>query len=101
MLLELEHGGEEVTEALDALQGLVQGEREQSRLTVGKRKAVVDLPGFSFQGLFAWLTWMFVHLMLILSVKNRLFIFLNWMMSYLANDSTLRLMLKPETPAKE
>jgi NADH dehydrogenase len=65
--------------------------------TVGKRKAVVDLPGLSFQGLFAWLTWMFVHLMLILSVKNRLFIFLNWMMSYFANDSTLRLMLKADT----
>jgi NADH:ubiquinone reductase (H+-translocating) len=65
--------------------------------TVGKRKAVVDLPGFHFQGFFAWLTWMFVHLMLILSVKNKLFIFLNWMMSYFANDSTLRLMLKAGT----
>jgi len=65
--------------------------------TVGKRKAVVDLPGFHFQGFFAWLTWMFVHLMLILSVKNKLFIFLNWMMSYFANDSTLRLILKPDT----
>ena len=68
-----------------------------SMATVGKRKAVVDLPNFSFQGRFAWLTWMFVHLMLILSVKNRLFIFLNWMMSYFANDSTLRLMLKADT----
>jgi len=65
--------------------------------TVGKRKAVVDLPGFSFQGVFAWLTWMFVHLMLILNIKNRLFIFLNWMMSYFVNDSTLRLMLKADT----
>jgi NADH dehydrogenase len=64
--------------------------------TVGKRKAVVDLPGFSFQGLFAWFTWMFVHLMLILNMKNKLFIFLDWMMSYFANDSTLRLMLKAE-----
>ncbi|HEY4286092.1 MAG TPA: NAD(P)/FAD-dependent oxidoreductase [Puia sp.] len=67
-----------------------------SMATVGKRKAVVDLPGFSFQGVFAWLTWMFVHLMLILSVKNKLIIFLNWMMSYFANDSTLRLMLKAD-----
>jgi NADH:ubiquinone reductase (H+-translocating) len=65
--------------------------------TVGKRKAVVDLPHFRFQGFFAWLTWMFVHLMLILSVKNKLFIFFNWMMSYFANDSTLRLMLRPDT----
>jgi NADH:ubiquinone reductase (H+-translocating) len=65
--------------------------------TVGKRKAVVDLPGFSFQGVFAWLTWMFVHLMLLLNVKNRLIVFLNWMMSYFANDSTLRLMLRADT----
>jgi NADH dehydrogenase len=65
--------------------------------TDGKRKAVVDLPHFHFQGFFAWLTWMFVHLMLILSVKNKLFIFFNWMMSYFANDSTLRLMLRPDT----
>ncbi len=67
-----------------------------SMATVGKRKAVVDLPGFSFQGGLAWLTWMFVHLMLILSVKNKLIVFLNWMMSYFANDSTLRLMLKAD-----
>ncbi|MDR3713941.1 MAG: NAD(P)/FAD-dependent oxidoreductase [Puia sp.] len=67
-----------------------------SMATVGKRKAVVDLPAFSFQGRLAWLTWMFVHLMLILSVKNKLIIFLNWMMSYFANDSTLRLMLRAD-----
>ena len=65
--------------------------------TVGKRKAVVDLPHIRFQGVFAWFTWMFVHLMLILSVKNKLFIFLNWMMSYFANDSTLRLILRANT----
>ncbi|HVS97679.1 MAG TPA: NAD(P)/FAD-dependent oxidoreductase [Puia sp.] len=64
--------------------------------TVGKRKAVVDLPGFSFQGFFAWLTWMFVHLMLLLNVRNKLIVFFNWTMSYFANDSTLRLMLKAD-----
>ena len=63
--------------------------------TVGKRKAVVDLPFASFQGVFAWLTWMFLHLMLILSVKNKLFIFINWMVSYFTNDTTLRLILLP------
>jgi NADH dehydrogenase len=72
-----------------------------SMATVGKRKAVVDLPGIHFQGFFAWLTWMFVHLMLIFSVKNKLFIFFNWMMSYFANDSTLRLMLKPDTGSQQ
>lgn len=63
--------------------------------TVGKRKAVVDLPKFSFQGFLAWLVWMFLHLMLILSVKNRLFIFINWAINYVTNDTTLRLILIP------
>ena len=66
-----------------------------SMATVGKRKAVVDLPKFSFQGRLAWFTWMFVHLMLILSVKNKLSIFITWMYSYFNNDSTLRVLLKP------
>ncbi len=66
-----------------------------SMATIGKRKAVVDLPKFSFQGRLAWFTWMFVHLMLILSVKNKLLIFMNWAMSYFNNDSTLRILLKP------
>lgn len=65
--------------------------------TIGKRKAVVDLPTFSFQGFFAWLFWMFLHLMLILSVKNKLFIFINWAISYFTNDTTLRLILLPTT----
>lgn len=65
--------------------------------TIGKRKAVVDLPSFSFKGFFAWLFWMFLHLMLILSVKNKLFIFINWAISYFTNDTTLRLILLPTT----
>lgn len=63
--------------------------------TVGKRKAVVDLPFLSFQGVLAWFTWMFLHLMLIVSVKNRLIIFINWAISYFTNDTTLRLILLP------
>jgi len=66
-----------------------------SMATVGKRKAVVDLPSFSFQGRLAWFTWMFLHLMLILSVRNKLFIFINWAISYFTNDTTLRLILLP------
>lgn len=66
-----------------------------SMATIGKRRAVVDLPSFSFQGRLAWFTWMFLHLMLILSVKNKLIIFINWAISYFTNDTTLRLMLLP------
>ena len=64
-----------------------------SMATIGKNKAVVDLPFIKFKGFFAWLTWMFVHLMLILSVKNKLIIFINWAWAYFTKDTSLRLIL--------
>lgn len=64
-----------------------------SMATIGKNKAVVDLPFIKFKGFFAWLTWMFVHLMLILSVKNKLIIFINWAWAYITKDTSLRLIL--------
>lgn len=64
-----------------------------SMATIGKKKAVVDLPGMSFQGRLAWLFWMFLHLMLILSVRNKLVTFINWTISYFTNDSALRLII--------
>ena len=65
-----------------------------SMATIGKYRAVVDLPFIKFQGFFAWYVWMFLHLMLILSVRNKLSIFFNWAWSYLLKDSSLRLILK-------
>ncbi|AZI34217.1 NAD(P)/FAD-dependent oxidoreductase [Kaistella carnis] len=66
-----------------------------SMATIGKHRAVVDLPKFKFQGLLAWYFWMFLHLMLILSVRNKLAIFFNWMWSYINKDSSLRLIIIP------
>jgi len=66
-----------------------------SMATVGRKLAVVDLPFAKFQGFFAWLTWLFVHLMLLLGVKNKLFTLLNWAWSYIAFDQSLRLIIKP------
>ncbi len=66
--------------------------------TIGRGLAVVDLPFLKFQGFFAWLTWLFVHLMSIVGVKNRLSIFLNWMFNYLTYTNSLRLIIKPKLP---
>ncbi|MBD2703010.1 NAD(P)/FAD-dependent oxidoreductase [Spirosoma sp. BT702] len=66
--------------------------------TIGRGLAVVDLPFLKFQGFFAWLTWLFVHLMAIVGVKNRLFIFLNWMFNYLTYSNSLRLIIRPKLP---
>ncbi len=65
-----------------------------SMATIGRNKAVVDLPGFKFKGYFAWAIWMFLHLMLILSARNKLVIFINWAWAYLTKDTSLRLILK-------
>lgn len=65
-----------------------------SMATIGRNKAVVDLPFYRFKGYFAWLIWMFLHLMLILSVRNKLIIFINWVWAYFTKDTSLRLILK-------
>ncbi len=67
-----------------------------SMATIGKHKAVVDLKFWKFQGFFAWLIWMFLHLMLILSVRNKLIIFINWAWSYFTKDTSLRLIINPD-----
>ncbi|MBN1651912.1 MAG: NAD(P)/FAD-dependent oxidoreductase [Bacteroidales bacterium] len=64
-----------------------------SLATIGRNKAVVDFPFVKFKGYFAWLIWMFLHLMLILSVRNKLIIFINWALEYVTKDTSLRLIL--------
>jgi NADH:ubiquinone reductase (H+-translocating) len=64
--------------------------------TIGRNRAVVDLPRFKFIGFFAWLIWLFVHLFQIIGVKNKLFIFINWVWSYLTYDQSLRLIIKTQ-----
>lgn len=66
-----------------------------SMATIGRNKAVVELPFLKFQGFFAWLVWMFVHLMSIVGVKNRVLIFINWLWNYMTYDQSLRLIMKP------
>jgi len=64
-----------------------------SMATIGRNRAVADLPFLKFSGFIAWMTWMFVHLMAIVGVKNRLLIFINWMWNYITYDQSLRLIL--------
>jgi NADH dehydrogenase len=67
-----------------------------SMATVGRNKAVVDLPFAHFQGLFAWILWMFIHLRSIFGLKNKIQIFINWVWSYLTYDQSLRLTFLPK-----
>ena len=64
--------------------------------TVGRNLAVVDIPKprLHFGGWFAWIIWMSLHLMLILGVKNKFFVFINWLYNYFTYDQSLRLIFK-------
>lgn len=64
--------------------------------TVGRNLAVVDVPKpkLHFGGILAWFIWMSLHLMLILGVKNRFFVFVNWLTNYFTRDQNLRLIFK-------
>ena len=65
-----------------------------SLATIGRNLAVADLPFVKLKGFFAWVLWSIVHLFMIVSVKNRLFIFLNWSWNYFTYDQSLRLLIR-------
>ena len=79
-----------------AKQSTFQYKDKGAMATVGRNLAVVDVPKpkMHFGGFAAWLVWMALHLMLILGVKNRLFVFLNWLYNYVTYDQSLRLIFR-------
>lgn len=68
--------------------------------TVGRNKAVVDLPRFKFGGFFAWFVWMFVHLMALVGFRNKVIVFFNWAYNYINYDKAARLIVRPFRPKR-
>lgn len=66
-----------------------------SMATIGRNHAVLEVGSFRMHGFWAWTIWLFIHLMSIVGVKNRVVIFLDWMWSYLTYDQSLRLLIRP------
>jgi NADH:ubiquinone reductase (H+-translocating) len=66
-----------------------------SMATIGRNKAVVDLPNYHFHGVFAWFVWMFVHLFSLIGFKNKAVVFLNWVYNYIRFDREGRLIIRP------
>ncbi|HEU0136057.1 MAG TPA: NAD(P)/FAD-dependent oxidoreductase [Flavobacterium sp.] len=66
-----------------------------SMATVGRNRAVVDLPNSHLSGAFAWFVWMFVHLFSLVGFKNRIMVFLNWLYNYINYDREERLIIRP------
>lgn len=65
-----------------------------SLATIGRNKAVADLGKIKFQGFFAWLVWMFVHLISLLGGRNKVIVFINWVSSYITYNGGTRLIIR-------
>lgn len=66
--------------------------------TVGRNRAVVDLPFYSFGGFFAWVTWMLVHVVLLVGFRNKFAAMTDWTINYFTFDSPMRLIIRTFRP---
>ncbi|MBL8885033.1 MAG: NAD(P)/FAD-dependent oxidoreductase [Phycisphaerales bacterium] len=62
-----------------------------SLATIGKAKAVAEIGGFKFSGYFAWLIWSLVHIMFLISFRNRLIVMFNWAWGWFFFSKSARL----------
>jgi NADH:ubiquinone reductase (H+-translocating) len=67
-----------------------------SMAIISKYRAVLDLPKGSFNGFFAWFVWLFVHIIPLVGFGNKMKLAFNWFLSFISNDPTLRLIIRPE-----
>lgn len=67
-----------------------------SMAIISKYNAVADLPKVSFKGFFAWLVWLFIHIIPLIGFRNKVELAFSWFWSFLTNDPTLRLIIRPE-----
>ncbi len=59
--------------------------------TIGRNKAVAELPFGKFKGFVAWFLWMGIHLMSLVGFRNKVVTFFNWISGYFRYDRALRI----------
>ena len=64
-----------------------------SMATVGRNLAVADLKKIHLSGKMAWFTWMFIHLISILGMRNKVTVLINWICAYFTYSTSLRLLI--------
>lgn len=65
-----------------------------SMATIGTSKAVATIHKFNFSGFFAWLSWCFVHILYLVSFKNRIIVVLQWFFLYFFGSRQVRIILR-------
>lgn len=63
--------------------------------TIGRNKAVVDLPNWKTQGALAWLIWMLIHVIALVGFRNKLIVMANWAYNYWKYQRDIRLIIRP------
>lgn len=63
--------------------------------TIGRNRAVADIGRMHLRGFIAWLAWMFVHLMSLLGMRNKINVLTDWTWGYFSYGTSLRLLLYP------
>jgi NADH dehydrogenase len=72
-----------------------------SLATVGRSKAVADFGKLHFSGYFAWLAWLFVHLLFLIGFRNRIMVMLEWAWAYVTYNQGARLITETAYEAAE
>ncbi|HWZ82413.1 MAG TPA: NAD(P)/FAD-dependent oxidoreductase [Terriglobales bacterium] len=62
-----------------------------SLATIGRAAGVAQFPGFSLSGYFAWLAWLFIHVLFLIGFRNRLLVMIQWAWSYITYERGARL----------
>jgi NADH dehydrogenase len=68
--------------------------------TIGRSKAVADLGKLHFSGYFAWLAWLFVHLLFLIGFRNRFMVLMEWAWAYITYNHSARLITDAPGPEK-
>jgi len=59
--------------------------------TIGRAAAVAQIGGFELSGYFAWLAWLFIHILFLIGFRNRIVVLINWAWAYMTYERGARL----------
>ncbi len=66
-----------------------------SMATIGRNKAVTELPRFKMFGWLAWIVWLLVHVFQLIGFRNKIVVMMSWAQNYLRHSRDLRLIIRP------
>ncbi len=62
-------------------------------VAIGRNKAVSQIAGMHIKGYVAWIIWIFIHILYLIGFKNKIFVMINWVWSYIFFEKSVRLIL--------